>query len=338
MLGLLLAVILSLTAPAAHAKDLTKITFMMSSLSFNFVPVHIARTENFFADEGLDVEFILTGGGPKAMTALVGGSAQFSASVLLDGIMAHRKSLDDVRALATLSYFFNPMVVRIDVAKERGLTLDKPLRERVQLMKGMRLAITTPGASSDATARYLALTNGLSPDRDFEIVPLGGVSSQIAGLQAGKVDGCACLPGVDILTKRQGLTMDLVKPGELTGLDGITYGTLWGLASYNKAHPEVTRALARAVARATLMIARDPERAKRATRVWFKEMDQGTYDDSWSTYVAYLPKDPEIKRGDFEKELAFEKVFLPPNVYKPIPYEAVVDTSFLRAAMQELSH
>jgi NitT/TauT family transport system substrate-binding protein len=321
----------------AQARDLTKVTFAMSSLSFNFVPIHIARALHYFADEGLDVDFVLTGGGPKAMTALVGGSVSFSASVLLDGIMAHRRGLDDVRALATLSYFFNPMVVRKDVAKARGLSLDIPLRQRVALMKGLRMAITTPGASSDATVRYLAITNGLSPDRDLQIVPLGGVSSQVAGLQAGQVDGCACLPGVDILTKQQGLTEDLVRPGEMTDLDGVTYGTLYGLASYNKAHPEIARALTRAIARATLLIARDPDQAKRVARIWFKEMKDPVYDEAWATYLPYLPKQPAIKQADYDKELAFEKVVLPANVYKPVPYDQVVDTSWVTSAWQDLT-
>ena len=64
---------------------------MQSSDSFNFVPIGIAGTESFFAEEGLEVDVVLAGGGPKTMTALLGRGGQFSASVPLDGIMAHRK-------------------------------------------------------------------------------------------------------------------------------------------------------------------------------------------------------------------------------------------------------
>ena len=329
--------ILALLAVAgrAHAKDLTKITLVQSSLSFNFVPLYVAQTEGYFAQEGLKVEVVLAGGGPKAMTALLGGGGQFSASVLLDGMMAHRKGLDDVRAIATLSYFFNPMVVRADVAKARGLDLSKPLAQRVALMKGLKLAITTPGASSDMTVRFLALTNGLSPDRDLQIVPLGGMQSQVAGIQAGQVDGCACLPGVDILTKQQGLTVDLVKPGEMTDLDGITYGTLYGLASYNKAHPEVARGMARAMVRATMLIDKDPDAARRASRAFFKEMDEQTFLASWATYLPYIPKSPVISREDFLKELAFEKVVMPANSYKPVEYDDAVDIKDVLAALRD---
>ena len=331
----LLMTLCLLAAPlAAQAKDLTKVTLVQSSTSFNFVPLYIAETQGYFAAEGLQVDVILAGGGPKAMTALLGGGGQFSASVLLDGIMAQRKGLDDVRALATLSYAFNPMLVRADVAKTRGLDLNKPLKDRAPLMKGLRLGITTPGASSDLMVRYLAITNGLSPDRDFQIVPLGGVPSQTAGLQAGQVDGCACLQGVDILTKREGLTIDLVKPQELRDAEGMTYGTLYGLASWTKANPGVTVGMLRAITKAERLIGSDPNAAKRAARPYFKQMDEATYDESWTTYLPYLPTNPEITKADFEKELAFEKIVLPPSASKPIPYDGYVEMSFVRQAAQ----
>jgi NitT/TauT family transport system substrate-binding protein len=322
----------------AQAADLTKITLVQSSYSFNFVPLYIARTEGYFTDEGLDVDVVLAGGGPKTMTALLGGGGQFSASVLLDGIMAHRKGLDDVRAIATLALAYNSVILRADVAQQRGITPEMPLHDRIVAMKGLRIAITTPGASSDMIVRYLALTNGMSPDRDLQIVPLGSLPAQTAGLRSGQIDGCACLPGVDTVTKQEGLTVDLVRAQEITALDGITYGTLYGLASYDKAHPDIARAVARAVTRATLLIANDPERAKRATRPFFKQMDQATFDESWFLYLPYLPKTPDITESDYDKELAFEKVVMPPASYKPVPYDEAVDTSFVRAALKDLTH
>jgi hypothetical protein len=66
-------------------------------------------------------------------------------------------------------------------------------------------------------------------------------------------------------------------------------------------------------------------------------MDDATFDESWKLYLPYLPKSPDITAADYDKELAFEKVALPPNVYKPVPYDEAVDTSFVRAAMKELA-
>ncbi len=87
----------------------------------------------------------------------------------------------------------------------------------------------------------------------------------------------------------------------------MTYGTLYGLASYNKAHPEVTNAMARALARATLLISRDPDAAKQATRPFLKELDQATYDAAWKTYFPDMPTTLDISKDSFDKELEFRK-------------------------------
>lgn len=337
MMRRLILAMLLIGVTAARAADLTHIALVQSSLSFNFVPLYIAQTQGYFTQEGLAVEVVLAGGGPKAMTALVGGGGQFSASVLLDGIMAHRRGLDDVRAIATLSYFLKPMVIRTDVAKAHGISRDIPLKARLQAMKGLRVAITTPGASSDLLLRYLFLTNGMQPDRDLQIVPLGGVATELAGLQAGQVDACSCLPGVDIITNRDGLTIDLLNPDDMQALDGVTYGTLYSLASYAKAHPDVMRGMARAIARAELLIAHDSDAARKASRPFFKEMDDATFNASWSTYAPYFPTDPDINRAGFAKELALEKSVLPPSASTDVSYDAVVDTSAVRAAMKALA-
>lgn len=323
----------------ARATEPTPVTLVQSSLSFNFVPLYVAQTAGYFKQEGIDLSVVLAGGGPKAMTALIGGGGQFSASVLFDGNMAHRRGLDDVRAIATLSLFQGPMAILTTVAKQRGISPDQPLKQRLEAMKGLRIGITTPGATSDQFMRYLFRANGLNPDRDLDIVPLGGVSAQIAALQAGRVDGCSCLPPVDVIADRQGLTVNVLdRAKDIPQLAGVTYGTLYGLASYNKAHPEVTDAVARAVTRATLRIKNDPDAAKRATRPFLKELDQATFDAAWATYLPDMPTSPDITPDSFEKELQFETAVLPASDAAPVPYDQVVDASFVRRAMRELAH
>ncbi|HET6608539.1 MAG TPA: ABC transporter substrate-binding protein [Rhodopila sp.] len=327
-----------LIAHGARAASAMPVTLVQSSVSFNFVPIYIAQTAGYFKQEGIDLNVVLAGGGPKAMTGLIGGGGQFSASVLFDGMMAHRRGLTDVRALSTLSLFQNPMAILNTVAKQRGITLDMPLKQRLDAMKGLRIGVTTPGATSDMFMRYLFRANGLNPDRDLQIIPLGGVSAQIAALQAGRVDGCSCLPPVDVIAGAQGLTMEVLdRLKDLPQLSGVTYGTLYGLDSYNKAHPEVTNAMARALARAALLIARDPNAAKQATRPFLKELDEPTYDMAWKTYFPEMPTSLDISKDSFDKELEFERAVLPPHDDKSLRYEDVVDTSFVKRAMADVS-
>jgi len=322
----------------ARAGDLMQVTLVQSSLSFNFVPLLVAQTAGYFKQEGIELSVVLAGGGPKAMTGLIGGGGQFSASVLFDGIMAHRRGLDDVRALATLSLFQGPLVVLKDVAKQRGLSLEQPLKQRLAAMTGLRLGITTPGATSDLFMRYLFRSNGMNPDQDLQIVPLGGVSEQIAAMQAGRVDGASCLPPVDVITARMGLTVNVIdRMKDLPQLAGVSYGTLYGLASYNKAHPEVVNGVARAVTRATMLIGRDPDAARNAARPFLKSLDAETFDAAWAAYLPVFPTSPDITEASYNKELEFEKAVLPPSDGS-VPYDQVVDASFVRRAMQDLAH
>ena len=321
----------------ARAAEATPVTIVQSSVSFNFVPLYVAQTAGYFKQEGIALEVVLAGGGPKAMTALIGGGGQFSASVLFDGNMAHRRGLYDVRAIATLSLFQGPIAILATVAKQRGISLDQPLKQRLQAMKGLKIGITTPGATSDQFMRYLFRSNGMNPDQDLVIVPLGGVSAQLAALEAGRVDGCSCLTPVDVIADRQGLTVSvLARDKDIPQLAGVTYGTLYSLASYNKAHPEVANAVARAVTRATLLIKHDPDAAKRATRPFMKELDEATFDAAWATYLPDMATSPDITEASFAKEMDFEKAVLPASNAAPVPYDQVVDASFVRRAMRDL--
>ena len=66
-------------------------------------------------------------------------------------------------------------------------------------------------------------------------------------------------------------------------------------------------------------------------------MDDATFDAAWATYLPAFPKDADITEANYAKELAFEKAVLPANTGAAVPYDAVVDASFVRKAKQELT-
>jgi hypothetical protein len=91
------------------------------------------------------------------------------------------------------------------------------------------------------------------------------------------------------------------------------------------------------LARAVLLLTNDPNAAKQATRPFLKELDQATYAAAWDTYFPTMPKTLDISEDSFDKELEFEKVVLPPRDDTALNYQDIVDTSFVRRAMQEVS-
>jgi ABC-type nitrate/sulfonate/bicarbonate transport system substrate-binding protein len=109
------------------------------------------------------------------------------------------------------------------------------------------------------------------------------------------------------------------------------------LASFNKAHPDVTYGVARAITRATMLIGHDPDAARQATRPFLKSMDDATFNAAWAAYLPVFPTNPDITEASYAKELEFEKAVLPASD-AAVPYDQVVDASFVRRAMQELAH
>ena len=71
-LGLLLAV--TLGPAAAFAKD--KITAVMSTHGFVYLPALVADALGYFEQEDLAVSITLTGGESKSLAALIGGGAE----------------------------------------------------------------------------------------------------------------------------------------------------------------------------------------------------------------------------------------------------------------------
>ncbi len=312
----------------------TKITIAQSSQSLTFVPIYIAQNKGYFKDEGLDVNLVLAGGGPKALTALISGSAQFAASVLSDAIIAHRKGRKDVREIAALANGYTiPLVLRKDVATKRGITPQSPLKDKVAAMKGLKMGVTTPGAGTDLLVRYLMLSHGFQPDRDLQIVPVGGVDTMRAALEAGRIDGCSCLIPIDIVSVRNGLAIPFVDPTkDVPGLRGVHFGTVHASKAYNDAHPKVAEAFARAIVRATHLLATDPNGAREATRPYFAALDADTYKAAWDSVYPIMPRDPELTPDGVQKELDFEKLVLPAEESFAVPFAELVDNSWVRKA------
>jgi len=64
-------------APSAAVVG-TKVTIAQSGQVFLYLPLYIAKTKGFFAERGLDVNFLSTGGEDNSFAALTAGSAQFA--------------------------------------------------------------------------------------------------------------------------------------------------------------------------------------------------------------------------------------------------------------------
>src|SRR5437667_7356608 len=132
-------------------------------------PVIVALERGFFAREGLEAEFVPFRGGPDLLKAVMGGDVLVGITGSTD-ILVFREAGSPIKMVATHTegnHF--TLNVAPDVSSVAGL-------------KGKAIGVTRVGATTWIFARMLAKKEGWDPDKDVQIVGLGGLDAQLAAL------------------------------------------------------------------------------------------------------------------------------------------------------------
>src|SRR5213594_2662465 len=154
---------------AARAQTAVKIgTAVLGDYSMSG-PVIVALERGFFAAEGLAVEFVPFRGGPDLLKAVMVGECLVGISGSTD-IFVFREAGSPIKMIATHT-------------EGNHFTLNvAPDVQRVGDLKGKTIGVTRLGATTWVFARMLARKEGWDPDRDVQIVGLGGLDAQVAAL------------------------------------------------------------------------------------------------------------------------------------------------------------
>ncbi len=179
-LGMMLAPRLGLAA-----EPLIKVRLAAFRSSFVNFPIYVATDLGLFKKHGLDVEIIF-GTGAQVTNAVVSGATEFGGFGVENGMAVVAKG-QDLRYIV-LNQTATPftLIVRNAVPLPNR---DKGYPASLTDLKGLKLGVSTPGASSDNTLRYLLRQAGLDPDKDVKIIPVGNPDTQLAALAHGQIDG-----------------------------------------------------------------------------------------------------------------------------------------------------
>jgi ABC-type nitrate/sulfonate/bicarbonate transport system substrate-binding protein len=139
--------------------------------------------------------------------------------------------------------------------------MSTPCSRRV--LPGVKIGITSPGSPSDTYLRFYLRSVGLNPDRDVEIVPIGGASALLAALEQGQIGAYNLSPPTPYIAEQKGFGAIIVDgpKGEIEALDDFSY-TSWGVnREWAKKNAEAAAAFSRALTTATKKIKSDPAAA-----------------------------------------------------------------------------
>lgn len=263
--GIAAVAMLSLAVWGRPAQALDKVKISAFQGAFVNLPIYIAQSYKLFEKHGIEAELVY-GTGIQVTNILVGGSADFGAFAVEHGITILGKGQDLKLLMVNQSAPPYAVIVRNEVPTPHA---GAPYPEMLKDLKGLKLGITTIGASTDTALRYLLKQVGIAPT-DVKIMPVGASGPQVASLKNGVIDGAMAVDpaqteAVDGL-KIAKMVLDIQGGQGPELFRDYAYNGLWTTGAYLQKNGDRARAVVAAIVEAETMIS-DPARTDEVTKV-----------------------------------------------------------------------
>jgi len=224
-----------LLARAARAQTAVKIGSAVLGDYSMAGPVIVALEKGMFRAEGLEVEYLPFRGGPDLLKAVMAGECIIGITGSTD-ILVFREAGSPIKMVATHTegnHF--TLNVATDVQKVADL-------------KGKAIGVTRAGATTWVFARMVAKKEGWDPDKDVQVVGLGGLDAQLAAMARREIAAYVWGDG-GAVTELQGKSKVLMRLDAVTPkwISQIQYASEDTIAKHADAIRKSQRALFRAL-------------------------------------------------------------------------------------------
>lgn len=277
------------------------LTLTQSTSGFLYLPSYVAEGAGFYEDNGLDMEIVDLGGGSESIAAIVGGSADIALSAYSSLVNAREEGAPIITVGALMSQYASNLVMSGSAAEAAGITADSSVEEKIAALKGLTIGITSPGSGTDQLIRFMLTSEGLDPDNDATILPIGGGSEMLAAFKQGQIDAFALSSPTSNLAVAEddGILLFNLSEGEYPPLDGFLYIVSMVNESFATDRPEVITCFETAIQQALDLIQDDPDAAMEAALpVAFEDLDPDIYAEAFegnrAAYVESVVVDEEL--------------------------------------------
>ncbi len=165
-----------------------KVRFVYSSSHMGYLPRIVALEKGFFAQEGLDIDAVNVPGGSKAAAALLGGSTDIVNLAYFHALKAARKGFDVVAFACPLNQWPLAYLLKPEMMKKKGITVNSTIDEKIKAMKGLRIGVTSAGSGTALIPKAFLKNRGIDPDTEVRMVPFGKWKAGVAAFEKGKID------------------------------------------------------------------------------------------------------------------------------------------------------
>lgn len=299
--------LLILTLLAAPAAAADKVRVGLPTEGFFYVPLYLAMDAGLLAAEGIDAELVQFRGGGASIAGLASRAVDYCICAIHNAINAAVKGSDVTLIGTIIGQYASNVVIRDDVAARLGITARTPIPQRLAALKGLKIGATGVGSGTDFLIRYLARKAGLSPERDFTVLFLGGAGAVLSAFSQRRIDGFVySSPTSDIgLLRYRGVLLLDMSRGEFEDLRGYPSMALSARRSWLAAHTDLTHRFVRAIARAERLIHDQPVKARQILRQRFAALPPDVYEAAWNANIAAYPASPVVLEPNVQRALQF---------------------------------
>jgi NitT/TauT family transport system substrate-binding protein len=310
--GLLLTVLLS---PGMGLTEAYRIG--VPSPSVSYLPLIVAWKMGFFAQEGVQAEFIVMK--PSIIpAAMVNGEIQLTTATGT-AIGAALRGFPFKTVIFFSSKLMDSLITRPEIRTFADL-------------RGKIIGVDTPGATTDVITRLLLEKNRLDPSRDLKILATGHEGIRLEQLKLKQIDAAMLGPQGVVVAKRAGLRVlaDVADEIELPFVGGATSDQI--IERRRDETKKVLRAALRGI-RYTI----DPANHAKIVGLlsqWL-ELDQETAEYTYDIFKKVAAGDGTLTRPQMETLLNERK--RQGKVTADIPLEKIYNFGMVQEINRELS-
>ena len=238
MLGLL--IFLGLTWPTQAVEKLKFGTPIKLSPGY-YLPVLAAEEKGFWRQNGLEVEWVVTGTTISLHHAITAGALRVgmdSAAGMIPGI---GRGVPATIVASIQKYVATALWVRTD----------SPVKEPKDLKKGTRVGVVSIGGLDHAFGRMLL--RALNLEKDVRFVATGGIPNSMAALKAGAVDATAMTFPMMVPLEVKGEVRAVARQEDYIRTE-LTNHLVWARKDFLKSDPEVISRAIKAVLQSVAFI------------------------------------------------------------------------------------
>ena len=312
---LIIGLLVCLAATSAWSQSRTKLNVIYPAISGINAPLWYSTEQKIFPKYGLDVELIYIPTALQVTRVVLTGDSQIAFSGGAPVVSADLSGADlvFVGGVANVPAFYMMALPEIKTIGD---------------LKGKTVGVTRFGSSTDFALRYLVQKNGFNPDKDLNILQLGGMPELAAALSKRLIVAAPLSAPTHIRARAAGAVplLDLAKAGVY-----FPHTAVITRRAYLKTNRDTVVNFFRGYAEGLQRFLQDKNTAKKIIQKYTRDSADDIIDATYQYAVDYVVRPPYPNREGIVETLRLSQN---PEAKKANP-DQFLDSSIVKTLEDE---